>query len=162
MTDTDGKEVALAELKGKTVVLEWFNPDCPFVRYAHGGEGPLKTQPARLMAEGVVWLAINSSAPGKQGSGTQRNSEARAKWSIDYPVLMDPDGVVGRRYGAKTTPHMFVIDPTGVLVYAGALDNAPMGRGKASNYVDQALADLKSGQAVQLNSTKAYGCSVKY
>ena len=128
LPNTEGEQIALADFKGKTVVLEWFNPDCPFVVYAHEGEGPLVQLGNEKTKEGVVWLAINSGAPGKQGAGAERNKKAKADWKIDYPILIDEDGKVGQTYGAKTTPHMYVIDPEGKLVYAGGLDNAPLGR----------------------------------
>ncbi|PRP89995.1 putative peroxiredoxin bcp [Enhygromyxa salina] len=127
LPDLDGAQVSLADFAGKTVVLEWFNPDCPFVRYAHG-EGPLATLGNEQTKAGVVWLAINSGAPGKQGAGVERNKQAKAEWKIEHPILIDEDGAVGHSYGAKTTPHMFVINPAGELVYAGGLDNAPLGR----------------------------------
>ncbi len=164
LEDTDGKQVSLSQYAGKTVVVEWFNPECPYVKYAHGS-GPLRTQPSRAQAEGVVWLAVNSGAPGKQGAGLERNQAARREYAMDYPVLLDPIGRIGRFYAAKTTPHMYVIDPQGVLAYAGALDNAPLGEvagGTAVNYVDAAVADLKAGRPVGVSTTKAYGCSVKY
>ena len=162
LPDTTGKEVSLSAFKGKTVVLEWFNPDCPFVVYAHGGKGPLSEQTPRVLADGTVWLAINSGAPGKQGAGLARNVAARQEYGISYPVLMDPEGKVGRMYGAVTTPHMFVIDAKGTLVYAGGLDRAPLGRGDKTNYVDAALVDLKAGKTPDRARTKPYGCSVKY
>jgi peroxiredoxin len=129
LPDLDGKQVALADFAGKTVVLEWFNPDCPFVKYAHGEGGPLRTM-AKEQGDSVVWLAINSGAPGKQGAGAERNREAKQEYAIDHAILLDEAGTVGRAYGATNTPHMFVIDPSGKLVYAGALDNAPMGKVK--------------------------------
>jgi len=162
LTDTEGNTTQLSALKGKVVVLEWFNPDCPFVVYAHGKKGPLTEQVPRVLADGVVWLAINSGAPGKQGADPKRNVSARSEYGMNYPVLLDPKGEVGRLYGAKTTPHMFVIDAEGTLVYAGGLDAAPMGRGNATNFVDAALADLKAGTKPTRDRTKAYGCSVKY
>jgi peroxiredoxin len=126
LPDLDGKQVGLADFAGKTVVLEWFNPDCPFVKYAHGEGGPLRTM-AKQRGDAVVWLAINSGAPGKQGTGVARNREAMAEYGIEHAILLDESGDVGRAYGATNTPHMFVIDPSGKLAYAGALDNAPMG-----------------------------------
>ncbi len=164
LTDTDGKTVKLADYAGKTVVLEWFNPDCPFVKYAHG-DGPLKDQAARWAKKGVVWLAINSGAPGKQGAGKDRNVEARKEYGMAYPVLLDENGATGKAYGAKTTPHMYVIDGKGNLVYIGALDNAPLGRVDGDtlvNYVDQALDAVLAGKKVATPQTKSYGCSVKY
>jgi peroxiredoxin len=163
LKDLDGKEVRLSAYKGKTVVLEWFNPGCPFVVYAHG-EGPLKAQPAKALADGVVWLAVNSGAPGKQGHGVEANKKAVQDWGIGYPVLQDEAGQVGRLYGATTTPNLFVVDPKGNLAYAGALDDAPLGKseGAVTNHVTAALADIAAGRAVAKPSTKAYGCSVKY
>ena len=162
LPDTAGNQVKLSDFKGKTVVLEWFNPDCPFVVYAHGKKGPLSAQPPRVLADGVVWLAVNSGAPGKQGAGLKRNVAAREKYAMTYPVLMDPEGTVGRLYGAITTPHMFVIDAKGILVYAGGIDGAPLGTGNKTNWVDAALVDLKAGEAPGRARTKPYGCSVKY
>jgi peroxiredoxin len=164
LTDLDGKSVRLADFAGRTVVLEWFNPDCPFVRFAHGETGPLRTQPARHNASGVVWLAINSGAPGKEGTGLDRNRKAVQDYAMGYPVLLDESGTTGRAYGAKSTPHMFVVDPQGTLVYAGGLDNRPLGNGdgEATNHVDAALSDLAAGRPVATSSTKSYGCSVKY
>ena len=159
-----GEPVSLGALRGKTVVLEWFNPDCPFVKYAHG-EGPLKDQGDRVTKDGVVWLAINSGAPGKQGAGLDRNKVSKQEYGFTYPVLLDETGATGRAYGAKTTPHMYVIDPAGTLVYAGGLDNAPLGKaegGAITNYVDAALADLAASRPVKTSASKPYGCGVKY
>jgi peroxiredoxin len=127
LSNLEGEEVSLADFAGKVVVLEWFNPDCPFVKYAHG-EGPLATLAKEQSEAGVVWLAINSGAPGKQGADAERNEQAKAEWKIEHPILIDADGKVGHSYGAKTTPHMFIVDAEGKLVYAGSLDNAPLGR----------------------------------
>ncbi len=163
LNDLEGKPVSLADYKGKTVVLEWFNPDCPYVRHAYT-EGPLKGMPGQH--RGVVWLRINSGAEGQQGAGQARNQQAVQDWSLTEPMLLDMDGRVGKLYEAKTTPHMYVIDPQGTLVYRGAIDNAPLGRvqgdGEAVNYVAQALADLKAKQPVRVSDTRPYGCSVKY
>jgi peroxiredoxin len=123
-----GESISLADYAGKTVVLEWFNPDCPFVKYAHDGGGPLASLANEQTKSGIVWLAINSGASGKQGAGVERNKQAQVDWKLEHPILIDEDGKVGRSYGAQTTPHMFVIDPAGKLIYAGALDNAPLGR----------------------------------
>jgi peroxiredoxin len=163
LTDTDGKRVSLASFKGKVVVLEWFNADCPFVKYAHG-DGPLKAMAAKWQKKGVVWLAINSNAPGKQGAGKDRNAKARTDWNLAHPILLDEPGTVGKLYGAKTTPHMYVIDAKGVLVYAGGLDNAPLGKTEVElvPYVDQALEAVLAGKAPPTAETKPYGCSVKY
>ncbi len=168
LMDLDGQPVSLADYRGKTVVLEWFNPGCPFIKYAHG-EGPLKDMGSIPGAgdDEVVWLAINSGAPGKQGHGVELNRQARSDWQISFPILTDEDGQVGRMYEAKTTPHMYVIDKDGTLVYRGALDNAPLGRvkgndGQLVSYVDTALGDLAGGVAVATAETKPYGCTVKY
>ena len=163
LKDLSGVEHRLSDHRGKVVVLEWFNPGCPYVKFAHT-EGPLVDQAARVAADGVVWLAVNSGAPGKQGHGLEVNAEARSEWAMGHPVLLDEDGAVGRAYGAVTTPHMYVIDKQGALVYRGALDDQPLGKGdgKAQNFVDKALADLTAGNPVGLAETKAYGCSVKY
>ena len=167
LTDLDGKSVKLSELKGKTVVLEWFNPGCPYVKAAHT-RGSLVDTAARHQKNGVVWLAINSGAPGKQGAGAEVNKSAVKTFSLGHPVLLDESGTVGKAYGATNTPHLYVIDPKGVLVYAGAIDNSPDGEkgspqgGTLVNYVDAALEDLAAGRAVKTSQTKAYGCSVKY
>jgi hypothetical protein len=164
LKDLEGKEHKLSAYKGKTVVVEWFNPGCPFVQYAHGGSGPLAQMPAKALGEGVVWLAVNSGAPGKQGHGLDVNKKAASDWGMRYPVLLDEAGTVGKLYGAVTTPQMFVVDPQGMLVYAGALDNAPMGeaQGAPVNYVGAALADVAAKRAVKTATTKSYGCGVKY
>ncbi len=163
----DGKDVKLSSFKGKVVVLEWFNPGCPFVKKSHT-VGSLVGTAAKHTKTGVVWLAINSSAPDKQG-GDPKDSESAAKtWSLEHPILLDPTGSTGKAYGATNTPHMFVIDSKGTLVYAGAIDNSRDGEGKSPeggtliNYVDAALADLAAKRAVKTPTTKAYGCGVKY
>ena len=167
LTDLDGHSVTLSSFKGKTVVLEWFNPGCPFVRKAHT-VGSLKDTPARAMAGGVVWLAVNSGAPGKQGYGVEANRKTAAEYGMSYPVLLDEGGAIGHAYGATNTPHMYVVDPQGTLVYKGAIDNSPDGEGQSPtdgtlvNYVDAALSALKAHQAVKTPETKAYGCGVKY
>jgi peroxiredoxin len=174
LTDTLGKAHTLSELRGKTVVLEWFNPDCPFVRHAHT-QGELKDMAKRMTGSDVTWLAVVSSAPGKQGHGAPRNAAARDEYALAHPVLLDETGQVGRAYGAEKTPHMYVVDPKGVLVYRGGIDNAPMGTvddarpkipgagaGQHVNYVDAALEDLKAGRPLRIADTPAYGCSVKY
>jgi len=166
LKDIDGKVVKLADYKGKIVVLEWFNPECPFVVRNHGETGSLRGHSARVAKDGVVWLSINSGAAGKQGTGVDKQRKAKSDWKIENPILLDEKGEVGRRYEAKTTPHMYVIDAKGVLVYRGAIDNAPNGKPEDGaalvNYVDAALADLKAGKPVSKAETKSYGCSVKY
>ena len=167
LKDLDGKEVSLASFKGKTVVLEWFNPQCPYVKKSHS-KGSLVGLAKKHADAGVVWLAINSGAPGKQGHDPAVNAAAVEEWSLAYPILRDESGEVGKAYGATNTPHMFVIDPAGNIVYAGAIDNSPDGEGGSPqggtlvNYVDAALADLAAGRPVATPETKAYGCGVKY
>ncbi len=167
LKDLDGKEHSLSAHQGKVVVLEWFNPQCPFVRNAHT-KGSLKGLAAKHAASGVVWLAVNSAAPGKQGHDVEANREGAKDFALGYPILRDESGAVGHAYGATNTPHLYVIDAKGVLVYAGAIDNSPDGEGESPtdgtliNYVDAALADVAGGKAVRTARTKAYGCSVKY
>jgi peroxiredoxin len=167
LPDLAGQSVSLADFKGKTVVLEWFNPQCPFVKLSHT-KGSLVGLADKHTKQGVVWLAINSGAPGKQGHGVEASSVGKQAFNIAHPILIDATGSVGRAYGAKTTPHVFVIDGAGKLVYRGAIDNSPDGEkespegGKLVNYVDQALQDLKAGRPVAAPDTKPYGCSVKY
>jgi len=167
LKDLDGHEVSLASYRGKVVVLEWFNPGCPFVKASHG-KGSLKGTAKKYAAQGVVWLAVNSSSKGKQGFEPSANSDAAKTFGMEYPILRDETGVVGHAYGATNTPNMFVIDKNGVLIYAGAIDNSPDGEGEAPtggslvNYVAAALDDLAAGRPVKTPVTKPYGCSVKY
>jgi peroxiredoxin len=158
LTDLDGGTVDLASLRGKTVVLEWINPNCPFSR-AHS---EAKTMQKTADAHGeVVWLAINSTNPKHGDHLTPAEHKAfMAQNGASYPVLEDPAGTVGRSYGAKTTPHMFVIDPEGKIAYMGAIDDGP--RNARTNYVDAALTAMASGQSPDPASTRPYGCSVKY
>lgn len=164
LKDLDGKVHKLSDYKGKTVVLEWYNPDCPFVVKQHQ-EGPLKSMAKDVAGQGVVWLAINSGAPGKQGAGLERNKSSLTEYGLTHPILLDEDGKVGKAYKARNTPHMYVIKPDGTLAYMGAIDNAPMGKVPESglvNHVADALADLAANRPVKVPETKAYGCSVKY
>lgn len=165
LTDLKGQTHALADHQGKVVVLEWFNPGCPFVKYAHE-EGPLKDMAAQEIEKGVVWLAINSGGEGRQGHGVQANTEAAKAFGMQHPVLLDPEGTVGHAYGAVKTPHMYVIDEQGILRYMGAIDNAPFGKveggGEQSNYVAAALSSLREGKDVETPETDSYGCTVKY
>lgn len=167
LKDLDGNEVKLSSFAGKTVVLEWFNPGCPFVKAAHT-KASLKDAARRHMKAGVVWLAINSGAPGKQGTGVEANREGARTFGMEHPVLLDESGTVGRAYGATNTPHMMIVDAKGTLVYRGAIDNSPDGEGespedgKLVSYVDVALADLAAGKPLSKAETRAYGCSVKY
>ena len=167
LRDLDGRPFRLSEQRGKVVVLEWFNPECPFVRASHT-KGSLVSSAERQQTKGVVWVAINSGAPGKQGHGVEKNRSGREQFKMKHPVLLDESGQVGRQYGAEHTPHMYVIDAKGTLVYKGAIDNSPDGEGespsggKLINYVDVALADLAAGRPIATAETEAYGCSVKY
>jgi hypothetical protein len=168
LPDLDGKSWTLRELKGNTVVLEWFNPKCPLVIAPHT-KGTLAADAVKHHIEkGVVWLAINSAASGKEGFGREENLEGKKRYGIDYPILSDQMGVAGRAYGATNTPQMFVIDKDGTLVYRGATDNSPDGDGGAPatgplvNYVEEALAALEAGRPVTVKETRAYGCKVRY
>lgn len=163
LTDTEGAEHHLSDYRGKTVVLEWFNPDCPFVKKHHQKNKTMAATYKKFAGENLVWMAINSGAPGKQGNGVDRNRKAIQEYGIAYPVLLDEKGEVGRLYGAKTTPHMFVIDASGTLVYAGAIDdNASPGTLGETNYVAGCLTALAADGKVEPRETKSYGCSVKY
>jgi peroxiredoxin len=166
LTSMAGDKVRLSSFKGKTVVLEWFNPDCPFVRQAHT-MGTLKGMGSREQNNGVVWLAINSAAVGQQGHGKETNQAGKERFGIDYPILFDEDGKVGKQYGATNTPHMYVINSEGTLVYMGALDNSRSGDPEDAepeliNYVADALAAVAEKRPVTTAETKAWGCSVKY
>lgn len=163
LTDTEGNEVALADYEGKVVVLEWFNPKCPFVVKHHDLHDTMSTMAANYAERDVVWLAINSGAKGKPGNGAELNAEYKEEWNISYPLLLDESGAVGRAYSAKTTPHMYIIDQDGILVYAGAIDNNRSARELGDvNYVKQALDQVLAGETVTEPETDAYGCSVKY
>jgi peroxiredoxin len=157
--DQDGHDVDLAQLRGKIVVLEWTNPDCPFVR-RHYGAKTMRTLSDRFKAQDVVWVAVNST----NYMDAARDRAWRTEQGFSYPVLDDHAGTVGTAYGAKTTPHMFVIDRKGTVVYAGAIDDDAAGGSEttARNYVAEALDDVTAGKAVRVAETKPYGCSVKY
>jgi peroxiredoxin len=166
LTDTAGKPVRLADFKGRTVVLEWNNPGCPFVRKHY--QGNMQALQKEAAAQGVVWLAINST---ETASGDYLSPAQLARWMQDKQAaptatLMDEDGTAGRAYGARVTPHMYIVSAQGVLVYAGGIDSIPSARvddiAKATNYVRQALAEIKAGKPVSVTTSQAYGCSVKY
>ncbi len=167
LQDTHGKRVSLADYKGKFVVLEWYQPDCPFVgkQYKSGNMQKLQKQ---YTAKGVVWLSIDSSAPGEEGNypAEQLNEISAKDGAGRTALLLDPDGKVGRLYGAKTTPDMFIINPKGVLVYEGAIDNKRSTDlsdvSSATNFVKVALDEAQSGRPVSTTTTRPYGCSVKY
>ena len=167
LTDTKGAAHALADFAGKPVVLEWTNPDCPFVKKHYGAKNMQALQ-AKYVAQGVVWLSVCSSAPGKQGHypADEWNRILAEQGSAATALLLDPDGQVGRAYGAKTTPHLFVIDAAGTLVYDGAIDDQPSTDSAdipgARAYVVEALDAVLAGAPVPVAQTKPYGCSVKY
>ncbi len=167
LTNLDGDDVALSNFKGNYVVLEWTNYDCPFV-VKHYITGTMQALQNEYMAKDVAWLVICSSAPGKQGHFMPETFKERAAASQTTPtaILLDPDGTVGRQYGARTTPEMFVISPDGVLRYMGAIDDKPTTRRAdvetATSYVRVALDALLAGEDVETTVTRPYGCSVKY
>ena len=169
LLNTYGEKVSLSEFKGQTVVLEWTNHGCPFVAKHYKTQNMQNTQGEAKKAN-VVWLTIISSAPGTQGfvSNLEANELTRSRSALPSHVLLDPKGLVGRSYGAKTTPHMYLIDQSGVLKYQGAIDDAG-GRGfmfknlsEAKNYILLALDELRKGKKITDSITKPYGCSVKY
>ena len=167
VSDTTGKAVSLADFKGKHVVLEWVNPGCPFV-VKHYSSANMQGTQKEATAKGVVWLAVSSTAP---DASDYKKPADLASWmqgqkAAATATLMDDDGKVGKAYGARTTPHMYVIDPAGTLVYAGGIDDKPSSKASdiptSKNYVKAALAETLAGKAVTQASTKPYGCSVKY
>jgi hypothetical protein len=168
LTDISGATRQLADFKGKTVVLEWVNPECPFVMKHYDQSGNIPATQKAATADGVVWLQINSAANGKEGDYAPAEVSA---WAAKNKVaatayLRDSSGKVGRLYGAKTTPHLYVINAEGVLVYNGAIDSIrstnPADIAKAENYVTTTLAALKAGKPVAKPTTQPYGCGVKY
>lgn len=165
--DSNGVRHVLSEQRGSVVVLEWTNHDCPFVR-KHYGSDNMQSLQKDAKAKNVVWWSIISSAPGKQGhvSPAEANELTQRRNAAPAAVLLDPDGTIGRLYGARTTPHMYVIDPKGTLVYMGGIDDKPSTDpadiATSTNYVRTALAALENGQPVEPSSTRPYGCSVKY
>ena len=158
----DGKTINLSGYRGKTVVLEWLNFDCPFVNYHYDKPKTMIKLANKYKNKNVVWLAINSTSH----TTPEANKEFAEKQKLPYPILDDRSGRVGRAYGAKTTPHMYIINPRGRIVYDGAIDNSPLGKtpeGKElTNYVDKALGEMITGKMVSTKNTKPYGCSVKY
>lgn len=165
--DVTGRTVSLADYRGRTVVLEWVNPGCPYVR-KHYGAGNLQATQKAAVERGVVWLAVNSTAtdatdylkPAALGAWMQTQKAAATA------TLMDEDGRVGRAYGARVTPHLYVVDARGTLVYAGAIDDRPTARASdipgATNHVNAALAEVLAGKPVSVPATQPYGCTVKY
>src|SRR2546423_14764024 len=167
LTDSKGKTQSVSQYKGKYVVLEWFNPECPFVK-KHYGSGNMQKLQEEFTGKGIVWLSFDSSAPGLEGNLTAEQANAKmADWKTKQTALvLDPDGKAGRTYGAKNTPHMFVINPEGKIVYEGAIDSKatpnPSDISSSTNYVKVALEESLAGKTVSNANTKPYGCSVKY
>jgi peroxiredoxin len=166
-TDTSGKMWSLAALAGNKVILEWTNHDCPYVK-KHYGSGNMQALQKEATAKGYLWLSVISSAPGKQGHVDAKQADAltASRDAAPSAVLLDTTATMGRAYGAKTTPHMFIIDEQGILVYMGGIDDKPSSNQAdipgARNYVRQAMADLAAGKPISAPVTRPYGCSVKY
>jgi peroxiredoxin len=166
-TDSQGQKISLDQYRGKYVVLEWTNRECPYTKKQYDS-GNMQALQKEWTAKGVVWLTILSSAKDEQGylNAAQENAQMARVHAHPTAAVLDPSGTIGREYGAKTTPHMFIIDPQGKLIYDGAIDNKPttdVADVKGSkNYVSDALTEAMAGQPVQVASTRPYGCSVKY
>ena len=167
LTDAQGKTHSLSEYKGKYVVLEWFNPECPFVK-KHYGTSNMQNLQKQYTDKGVVWLTIDSNAPGTEGSITPEQAQkVSASWKTHQTaLLLDPEGKAGRAYGAKNTPNMVIISPEGKIAYEGAIDSKaspnPADIPSSTNYVKVALDESMSGKPVSNANTRPYGCSVKY
>jgi len=164
LPDLAGKQHKLSDLTkgGKTVVLMWFNADCPYVAKHFNNASTFNDMARNYADKNVVLLAINSGAPGKQGAGLERNKKAADDWKITFPVLLDESGAVGRAYSAKRTPEMFVINKDGYVAYHGAIDDDSSDKPGKTNYVAKALDNLLAGKDVETKTTKPYGCTVKY
>jgi peroxiredoxin len=167
LKDSKGNPQKLSSYSGKFVVLEWLNPECPFVK-KHYSAGNMQKLQKEYTAKGVVWLSIISSAPGKQGyrTGPQADADTKDKNASPTAILLDPSGEVGQLYEAKTTPHMYVINPEGKLIYSGAIDSIrstnPADCATATNYIRETLDAALAGKPVPTPETKSYGCSIKY
>lgn len=165
--DADGKIRNLSEFAGKTVILEWTNHDCPYVR-KHYNSATMQTLQKDMAKDGIVWLSVISSPVGEQGhvDGAKAKELTVQRHAAPAGILLDPKSGMARAYGAQTTPHMYIIDPKGTLAYMGAIDDKPSSSASSLNgaksYVRQAIAELKSGKPISEASTKAYGCVVKY
>jgi peroxiredoxin len=166
-SDSNGKTQSLEQYKGKYVVLEWHNHDCPYT-IKHYQSGNMQSLQKEWTAKGVVWFTVISSAPGEQGyvDAAQENAYMKKMGAQPTAAILDPKGEIGHLYGAKTTPNMFIIDPNGKLIYAGAIDDHPTPEisdiQSSKNYVSAALSEAMNGKAVQTPVTRPYGCSVKY
>jgi peroxiredoxin len=162
LANYDGRQISLSDYGGKIVVLEWLNFECPFVKYHYETKTTMADLAEKYKDMNVAWLAINST----KHATRDQDREFAEKHKLPYPILDDRSGKTGRAYGAVTTPHMFVIDTGGSVVYNGAIDNAPRGKvdggGEPVNYVDRALSELAAGKTVTTGRTKPYGCTVKY
>lgn len=167
LTDVNGKTVQLSQFRGKTVILEWHNPGCPFVS-KHYSSGNMQATQKAAREQGAVWLTINSGAKGKQGHMTGAEAKALiAKQDIrSTNYLLDAKGLVGKAYSARTTPHMYIVDGAGVLVYQGGIDDRPTANPAdikdARNHVLAALTEMKSGDKISVAQSRPYGCSIKY
>jgi peroxiredoxin len=165
--DTAGKSHKLSDFKGKLVVLEWTNPGCPFVMKHYGG-GNMQGLQKEFTGKGVVWLSVNSTEPDSRDylAPAKLGSWMKEKSGTPTATLMDESGKIGQLYGAKTTPHMYIVSPQGQLIYAGGIDSVPSARADdiktATNYVRQGLSEALGGKAISMASTRPYGCSVKY
>ncbi|MES2842739.1 MAG: thioredoxin family protein [Pseudomonadota bacterium] len=166
LMDTTGKPVKLSQFKGKAVVLEWNNPGCPFVKKHY--QGNMQALQKEVTGQGAIWLAINST---RDDSGDYMAPAQLGRWMTEQKAsptaaLMDEDGKVGQAYAARVTPHMYIVNAQGVLVYAGGIDSIASARvddiPKATNYVRQAMAEIQAGKPVSVATSRAYGCSVKY
>ncbi|HWP81851.1 MAG TPA: thioredoxin family protein [Bacteroidota bacterium] len=163
LTDINGKTVKLSDYKGKVVVLEWTNPNCPFVQRVY--RSGIMTSVQKKYADKVIWLTVNSTNPKHQDFETAEDlKKTYTEWKATFvSMLLDPEGKIGKMFDAKTTPHMYIIDKTGTLVYAGAIDDDPRGsKSEKTNYVDAALQNLLDGKPIPVSTTKPYGCTVKY
>jgi peroxiredoxin len=162
LTNYDGKTIKLSDYAGKIVVLEWFSYECPFVRYNYEKTTVVNDLVNKFKDKNVVFLAINST--GHQEAA--KNKEFAEQFKVSHPILDDSKGVVGKEYGAQTTPHTFIVDTKGNIVYNGSFDNAPVGKipegAQYVNYIDKALTELTTGKPVSVPETRPYGCSVKY
>ena len=167
LADANGRSVSLSDFRNRTVVLEWNNPECPFTR-KHYDSGNMQRTQAAAARDGIVWLTINSSAPGNQGhvSGAEAREFVTEAGARPAHYLLDPRGEVGRSFGAMTTPHMYVVNGAGILVYAGGIDDRPTADpadvAGARNHVLAALSELKAGRPVSVPTSRPYGCNVKY
>lgn len=165
--DTHGDPIRLADLQGQIVVLEWTNHQCPFVG-KHYGSGNMQALQQQATEEGVTWISIVSSGPGQEGhvSPDQANQLTEEREAAPSAVVLDPSGEIGKLYGARATPHMFVIDAEGILQYMGAIDSIPSAQisdiESAENYVRTALDQIQAGEAISTPATQAYGCTVRY